>query len=412
MLLQIIGAIVVLSILIVFHEFGHFIVAKKAGIKVHEFSLGFGPKLIGIKRGDTEYKLSLIPLGGYVKLAGMDPGEIKGEKFEFASKSLGIRALTIFAGPFFNLILAFIFYFFIGIIFGVGVLNTNKVGADSLPLKALDEIITVNGKPTKTWDEIAREFSKRDTSLVTVVRDNDTIQVRVSKKIGIKPFIPSLIAEVERDSPAWKAGLRKNDRIVKLDGKEITTWDNMVSIIQNSPEETLSVVWMRKGKMDSSLVIPKKEKAMIGDTIKEIGMIGVAMPMGKKRSLAYGFYQTSYTISLTFSFIVDLVRKKVSPKYLGGPIAVVEFTGKILKLGISRFLSFIAYLSIGLFILNLIPLPPLDGGQLLLLLIEKIRGRALTEKGIIAVQNIGFAFLFFIMIYVTFNDITRIIGGK
>ncbi len=429
MLLTIISAIVALSVLIIFHEFGHFIVAKRSGIRVEEFSLGLGPKIIGIKKGETTYRLSLIPLGGYVKLAGMDPKEIKGEQDEFASKRTPIKIAVILAGPVFNFVLAFFLFTTINFIFGIPTLPTTtvkSVGVQNFePLQSGDQILAINGKEAHTWNDILELLSERDSSQCSIKREGVEQEVILPKSISLElePLIPPIIGRVAKDGPAYRAGIQEGDLITKITTKEIEGkdtlvsiieikgWDSLVSVIHRNPKKEVSVEWLHNGNHREAKIIPDKEQALIDDKVIDVGMIKVLMKIERKpmgiRAFKLGFLQSIDTFVITLSIFKKLILRKISTKTLGGPLAIVKFAGESARWGLESFLTLMAFLSINLLILNIIPFPPLDGGQVLLILIEKIRRKPISERIITLIQNVGFALLMVLILYITINDITR-----
>ncbi|HID93794.1 MAG TPA: RIP metalloprotease RseP [bacterium (Candidatus Stahlbacteria)] len=416
MLLTVVAAIIGLSILIIFHELGHFVAAKKAGIKVHEFSLGFGPKIFSIKRGETLYKVCIILFGGYVRLAGMDPHERKGEPYEYGSKPIWKRAGVAFCGPAFNFVLAFVLFSFTILMYGIEVIDTRIVGEvkDIEEIRAGDEIIAIDGEGVKDWNDILNKIRNRDSVTCTVLRAGEVVETSFNPNKGnISPLILPVIGGVEKGGPASKAGLRDGDRILSVNDEPINSWDEFVSIIQANPEKELKLRWRRGDEEFENTCIPKKEQRFVSGEVKEVGVIGVSVKLNTRKvginALRYGGYQTIGTIGTTLSFMAKLVKRQLSPKLIGGPVSIIRFMGESARWGSKQFLSFIAFLSIQLFIINLIPIPPLDGGQLTLLGIEKIRRRAISEKEIVATQTIGFALLMLFFLYVTFNDIMRLI---
>ena len=429
MLLTIISAIIALSVLIIFHEFGHFIVAKRSGIRVEEFSLGLGPKIIGIKKGETTYRLSLIPLGGYVKLAGMDPKEIKGEPYEFTSKRTPIKIAVILAGPVFNFVLAFFLFTIINFIFGIPTLPTTtvkSVGVQNFePLQSGDQILAINGKEAHTWNDILELLSERDSSQCSIKREGVEQEVILPKSISLElePLIPPIIGKVAKDGPAYRAGIQEGDLITKITTKEIEGedtlvsiieikgWDSLVSVIHRNPKKEVSVEWLHNGNHREAKIIPDKEQVLIDDKVIDVGMIKVLMKIERKpmgiRAFKLGFLQSIDTFVITLSIFKKLILRKISTKTLGGPLAIVKFAGESARWGLESFLTLMAFLSINLLILNIIPFPPLDGGQVLLILIEKIRRKPISERIITLIQNVGFALLMVLILYITINDITR-----
>lgn len=347
------ATIFVLGILIFFHELGHFLVAKKSGIRVERFSLGFPPKLIGKKIGDTEYCVSWIPLGGYVKMAGEDPDEkkIKGEPWEFMSKPVHTRAFVVFAGPAMNFILAILIFW--GIIFFAGKQeiheNTNQIGL------------------------------------------------------------------VAPGGPADKTGIKPGDRIISINGIEVSTFKEMAEIIYRQVEKPVEVKWRREGEEHTATIITFKDRILDEKgEIRYVGKIGIGpsyttIKVGFFRSLLEGIDTSLFILVETIKFIVGLITGTASIKLIGGPVFIAQVAGQTAKTGIVNLLSFTALLSVNLSLINVLPIPVLDGGHLLFLGIEKIKGKPLSIKQRTALQHIGLAFLILLIIFITYNDFVRLI---
>jgi len=353
-LLSVISFLFVLSVLVIIHEFGHFIAAKRLGVKVEKFSFGFGPKLLGIKKGDTEYIISLILLGGYVKMAGDEPETAKGEAFEFLSKSVWQRFQIVFFGPFLNYLLGFLLFWFV---FFVGSPTaTNKVGA------ILD------------------------------------------------------------DYPAKSSGLQKDDRIISVDGKETRYWEDLTDIIHNKKEGSLRLSLVRKtGSGDKTLevtVIPKRaEVTDIFGKKRSISLIGIA-PSNDTVDVRYGFFasfikagkQIYKLTEITYKSLLFLATGKMSAREsVTGPIGIFIITGRAAALGIIYLLQMMAVLSASLAIFNLLPLPVLDGGHILFLVIEKIRRRPLSVRFQEIATQVGLTLLIGLMLFVFYSDILKFI---
>ncbi len=344
----------VLAILIFVHEFGHFLVAKKSGIRVERFSLGFPPKIIGRKMGETEYMISALPLGGYVKLAGENPDEITGQPWEFMSKPVWTRALVVLAGPAMNFFLAILLFW--GIFFFAG------------QQKSLEE--------------------------------------------------QTVIGIVTKGSPAQMAGIKENDRILSINGIPVNNFRQMSELIHSQPEKKILVKWERGKQIFEKEILTKKEQVLdeTGKT-QEIGMIGVgAVTVRENLNLFKAFIAA---ISLTFNFCLEilkflygLVTGTLSLKMIGGPIFIAQIAGETARQGIVSLFFFTALLSVNLALLNLLPIPALDGGHILFLIIEKLKGKPLSLKQRSIIQQIGMAFLLLLIIIVTYNDIFRLIGKK
>jgi len=351
-MLEILAFIFVLGLLIFVHELGHFMLAKASGIRVETFSLGFPPKMIGFRKGDTEYCISWIPLGGYVKMAGEKPeeSEVRGEPWEFMSKPVWKRMLVILAGPAMNYILTIV------ILFG---------------------IYFFKGEPV--IDETR-----------------------------------ALIGQVLKDNPAKSAGLLPKDVIIGVDDSTVTSFQSMYDIVTKRPGESAKLTWLRGADTITAIVQIRSDTTMNdkGDIVV-LGKIGVGQdvtykPMGFFPSLNQGFIMTNIYAGTIFKFLKDVVTGSVSTKLIGGPLFIAQAVGEAAKTGFVEVLLLAAILSVNLGVVNMIPIPVLDGGQALFLIIEKIKGRPLSMRARSIAQQIGFVFLILLIIFVTKNDIWRI----
>ncbi|MDD5528730.1 MAG: RIP metalloprotease RseP [bacterium] len=423
MLLTLVSTFIVLSILILFHEFGHFLVAKRSGIKVEIFSLGMGLRLIGIKKGDTDYRISLVPFGGYIKMAGEDLKDVKGEGNEFPSKSPGVRASVIVAGPIFNLVLAWLGFTIVSFIQGKVEIPTTFVQSaeNQINLQTGDRFVSVNGIEAKTWNDIISNISEKDSVSCEIERNKEIQKVMVyGESLDIAPRILPIVGRVIKDGVAWKAGIRENDVINQIiidslrDTIQVNSWDTLVTLIRSNAGKKTSFFWTRDSVLITAILTPAKTEYMDeNNKIKEIGIVGV-LPKTIRKHISLidgfkeGFIRTGDIALLTLKFFKKLFTGKMSTKTLGGPVSIGKFAGESARGGLDSFIFFIACLSIQLFLLNLLPFPPLDGGQILIIGIEKLRKKAVSEKTIILIQNIGFGLLMLFMLYVTFNDVTRL----
>lgn len=347
---MIVWGIIALAILVIIHEFGHFVVAKSLGVGVEAFSVGFGPVLLHKQMGGTEYRISLIPLGGYVKLVGESPeSDIDADKkhLSFDKKPIWKRSLIVLAGPVTNLVTAVLFFI-------------------------------------------------------------------VSSWIGIAA-LSSQIGNVMKDSPAYKSGIKKLDRVVAANGKPIKTFEELASVARKNPDKTVKLIIIRNGQKLDVSITPKlrKSKNIFGESIMA-GFMGVT-PSGKRilvrhsffSGIANGAYQSYRITYLTIESLVKLITGKVSVKQLGGPIMIVKIAGKEANAGIGVFLFFLAVISINLGILNLLPIPILDGGHLFFFAVEAVRGKRLSERSVSISQYIGLSLLLLLMLFATFNDLNR-----
>jgi regulator of sigma E protease len=353
MSLSIFALVVVLGVLIFFHELGHFLVARLMGVGVERFSLGFGPKIVGKTIGGTEYRISAIPLGGYVKMVGeapdstLDPSEIP---ISFTHKHVFKRILIVAAGPFFNILLALIIFFTIFQFLGLLIL---------------------------------------------------------------KP----IIGDVNQNTPAYAAGLQKGDHVVSINGKSVTSWEDMANAIMASKGKTLDVTIHRGDAVLTKKVTPEEKSFKnIFNEDRQRYVIGVtASGEVFKKDLTFfqacseSIKQTYQITALTVKGVVKLLEGAVSPKTLGGPIMIAQMAGQQAKEGIVNLVFFIALISINLAILNFLPIPVLDGGHLLFFFIEAVIGHPVSLKVREVAQQAGIFILILLMIYVFYNDIARIL---
>lgn len=353
MSVSIFSLIIVLGVLIFFHELGHFLVARLLGVGVERFSLGFGPKLVGKKIGITEYRISAIPLGGYVKMVGespdseLDPSDIP---FSFTHKHVFKRILIVAAGPLFNILLALVIFFGI---------------------------------------------------------------FQISGLLILKPGI----GDVNEGSPAYMAGLKKNDLVVSIDGVDISSWEDMANAIMASKGKTLEISVLRGDTIFTKSVTPevKKFKNIFNEDVDRyvIGITASGEIFKKDLNFFQAFsesiIQTYQITSLTIKGIVKLFQGTVSPKTLGGPIMIAQMAGQQAKEGVVNLIFFIALISINLAILNFLPIPVLDGGHLLFFFIEAVKGSPVSVKVREISQQAGIFVLILLMIYVFYNDIARVL---
>lgn len=427
-----IAFIAVLGVLIFIHELGHFIVAKLGGVGVEKFSLGFGPRLAGFTRGETEYKVCVLPLGGYVKMVGESPDdEVSPELKErsFTNKPLSIRAAIVVAGSVMNLALAAVLLpliFLIGISVPTYLDGPPVVGfvapdeaAQKAGLRSGDLIVEANGKPVSNWEELGAHMVLNPEKAVKlkVQRDGSGVEITITPEVseqtgaGIGGFYPPMLARIGGFSsgyPAEKAGLEVGDLIVAIDGIEIIHWAEMERIIHRSRGEEKVFTILRSGETFTVAIVPKLHEEMaihlIGITraedvvFKRYGLIGAV----KK-----GFHTATSMTSRLFMVIKGLILGDYSLKTLGGPIMIAQVAGKAAESGVTDLLYLVAFLSLQLGIINLFPIPVLDGGHLVFYGIEFVRGKPLSDSVMSVAQNIGIALLLALMVVVTFNDIAR-----
>lgn len=442
----IIAFVVALFILVSLHELGHFTVARLCGIKVLRFSIGFGKPFWSRKKGDTEWALAPIPLGGYVKMVDTREGEVAPEDLPFAfdKQHPAKRIAVVVAGPLTNLLLA-VFLFTIAFSMGitelkpvVGTVEPNSIASRAGFLPG-DTIKSINNEEIKEWGDahsalvflsnknlnitVANSEGVSRNLLVDVKKESAAIEeLPIKLDIGISPDkITFNIKEITKGSPADKAGLRENDKIIALNGVPVTDWYSWKKTIADLPGAPLAVTYERDHKQTVQTVYLDSEKQSDG---KLIGKIGVALALDKawrkqnsteyKPSVPQAFVlanQKTYEIShLTLSFFGKMLTGQASFKHVSGPVVIADIAGKTAKDGLKSYISFLALVSVSLGILNLLPIPILDGGHLLYYTVEWIRGKPLSLR----VQEMGFRFglatMLCLMLLAFFNDFTRYFG--
>lgn len=446
--------VIVLGVLIFFHELGHFLVARLFGVGVEKFSLGFGPRLLGKTVGMTDYRISAIPLGGYVKMVGDEPdAELEPEliPYSFTHKHVFKKILIVAAGPSFNLLLAFIIY--AGFFFFIGTEDIrpviNHVVAESpaarADLRVGDMIDAVDGKSVASWSDIDRLIAddKGAEVRLTVKREDRRFDValtpvtKIVKDIlgddtpyydtgfsGLPP-LKAVVGDVAEGYPAEKAGLQKGDRIVAIDDRTVDSWNTMKEIISRSKGEPLTLTIQRAEETLTVKITPVlySGENLLGEKVDSyrigISTPGIEIPAQDRITVKRGPFEAlrdsvdqTYQISrLTILSIGKLIKGTVSTKTLGGPIMIAEMAGQQAREGLTNLIFFIAVLSINLAVLNFLPIPVLDGGHLMFFFIEAAIRRPVNTRMREIAQQAGIFILILLMIFVFYNDITRIFSG-
>jgi len=448
----VVSFVVVIGVLILIHEFGHFIVARLAGVGVERFSIGFGPVLLRWRGKETEYCLSVIPMGGYVKMVGEEsPLEGGGSPSSdpakaFATKPLWARFLIVFAGPGMNFVLAAVIF---AIVLGtvgrpVWPALVGKVAeggpAAAAGLRSGDLIVRVNGGPVQNWEDfdravassggrpltlvVSRGGSEETISLTarhTVTRDPIFKEPRDAWEIGAGPRLTPQIGIVNGGSPAERAGLRAGDAVLAVAGEPVFTPEDLMLAIQKRPGQTFEITIDRDGQRQTLSVTAerKADKTASGEEI-QVGRIGVSIvtktvkyePYSPLAAVWYGGARTWDMTVVTVKGLWKIVSRQIDSSNIGGPIQIASEAGRQAKEGFGSLALFTAIISVNLAVLNLLPVPMLDGGHLLFFLIEGVMGRPLSLKKREAAQQLGFVLLVLLMVFALYNDLVRIDAFK
>lgn len=450
MLTTILATIVVLGVLILVHELGHFWAAKSVDVEVPRFSIGIGPKAVGFQHGETEYVLSWLPLGGYVRMAGMEEDEalegIEGESVEdgrepsprdFDAKPLWARTLVISAGVIMNFLFAVAAYAAISAVWGVaptpdaavGDVQEEYIPEGAFELAAVEPgtpIESLNGEAVRTWRDLRIALlTSEDTTVRFGLAGGRSVEVPMpasdsARQVLLQSVQPAAgvgttIERVMEGSPADSAGIRSGDRIVEVEGTPVEEWTDLSRGVERRPGQPVDLVVERGGERRQLTVVPRAGVRVAGGDTLRFGRIGVSPRIGLDRlgpvqAAGYGLQETWRWTSFTVSWLGGLFTGSVSTESLGGPVAIGQLSGQAARAGVRALLDFMALLSINLAILNLLPIPVLDGGHLVFLTIEGIRGKPVSAEQRVRWTQAGVVVVAALMIFVIINDILRIVG--
>lgn len=440
---------ITIGILVFIHEFGHFAAAKLSGMRADVFAIGFGKRLFGWNKktgftfgelpkdfdgeGHTDYRLCLLPLGGYVKIAGMVDESMNAEfadrppqPWEFRAKPLISKVFVITAGVIMNLLLAWLIFWGANFFQGKPFTETTTIAfvesnslADSLGFKTGDKILNINGKQVNNWEDVRNEIfinTLGEDLNIALVRNGEEVTLSIPRNRipddetqatlllpeGVKPAV----GEVMKDSPAEKAGFKSNDILLSINDVPVYTPKQVTQLISSNKGNEINVTVLRENDTINLSVIPNDE-----------GKIGVAIGTtftGKVHYKTYGFFESFYygwldivrMTDLTFSMLGKVFSGNIEfKKAFGGPIKIAQYAAKSADSGLSSFLYFLALLSLSLAILNIMPFPVLDGGHLVMIIIESIIGREIPVKIKLAIQQVGMVLLLLLMAFIVYNDI-------
>jgi regulator of sigma E protease len=442
--LTLVAFIFVLGVLVFVHEFGHYAVAKLFKVRVEVFSLGFGKRLLGFRRGDTDYRISLLPLGGYVKMAGENPMEARtGDPGEFMSHPRWQRFLIAIAGPAMNIILAIVvltglymyrheYPAYLDKPAEVGWVTEGSI-AQNAGFRPGDEIVNVHDKRNPTWDDVRFQlFGNINQNLDMDVRRGDqmlhlTLPVHLSEKedtdifseLGLVPAQPTIVGDVVPGEPAQKAGIQPKDQIVAVNGTNIQSggYDALFEMLQKGKGNPAQITVERSGERLEKTLVPEYTAGSKGsDKAYRLGVFlkfdTKTQKLGFPAALSTAAVQSRKYSTLIFKVLSDLVTGKGSLKNLGGPVEIARQSGRAAQLGFVALLDFMCLISLNLAIFNLLPIPILDGGLMLMLLVEGIMRRDIKQEVKERVYQAAFVFLVLFAAVVIYNDVARTIPSS
>ncbi len=451
--MTILATMVLLGVIIFIHELGHFLAAKSVGIEVQRFSIGFGPKIVGFQRGETEYVICWLPLGGYVKMGGMDDevmerleGGGSGEPREpkptdFDGKPIWARTFVISAGVIMNMAFAFLVYSGVNAAWGLQELAEDRVarvepallppGAEALAeLPSGVRLVSVGDREVGHWGDVRNGFLEAPAGPLAIVTGEPSLQLeidisadpeeRIKILRALSLWIDAEVGIVNPGSPAEKGGLETGDRVLAAAGVSITNWYDFVDVVEANPGVRTELSLERGGRRLTRFVTPDAEEQANRITGEDdtVGKVGIYTPLGDlvnrdvpfTQAVRLGWVQTVGTTSLILGFLGDLVTGGISPRSVGSIVTIGAASGQAAQGGLENFLSFMAMFSINIAVLNLLPIPILDGGHLVFLSIEAVRGKALSIEQRMKWSQVGLFMVMGIMVWALSNDVLRLFG--
>lgn len=449
MVLTVAVTIAVLAVLILVHELGHYVAARFFDIRVPRFSIGFGPRLAGVKRGETEFRIGLLPLGGYVKLAGMDdmsglegPDELEAPsdpERSFQSKSVGARAVVLAAGVTMNGVLAVLLFAVVAFVWGAPEPSEPVVGdviEEWLPASAAalaevepgSRITRVGGRSVATMDDVSRRLMRASHGDITLEFENHApITIRIPEEaserrllpVAVAPVhpMPAIIGSVVEGGPADVAGLEPGDRITAVNGELVSEWQVVARIAEIHPGQAVTLTVQRGDQVEELSVTPQRVETAVGVVGRILASPDqqAASRVPRRRlaagaSLQWGASESLRVIGLTGDFFMGLFQGRYSPFDIGGPLLIAELSGSAARAGAPVLLFFMALLSVNLAVINLLPIPALDGGHLVVLAVETVRGRPPSQNTRRMLGRLGVTLVVAIMLWAVAADVLRLMG--
>lgn len=427
------GFVGVFGAVVFAHELGHYLLAKYNDVEVETFSFGLGPKLAGLRYGETEYRLSVLPLGGYVKLLGENPHDPEAagdDPRAFANKSIGARTAVLLAGAAFNLLLGYVLYVPHGMFQGevvlparVGYVHSDKPAHGKL--KVGDRILALNGEPVDSFEDVTlrnellgegireftveREGQRRTVRIEPVAITRETFN-QTSYVVGIDPFVPPVVGSLPAGAGALEAGLREGDRLSSLDGEPLRSWNQFQERLRDRRGSEVSLALRRDGTSRTvTLSVPGDETAW-REWMRDMGWVPRIERhyAGPLEAFGYAARRTVRDVELMYRALAAMVAQQLSPENLAGPLGIMALTGRMANTGFWPLVRFTAFFSINLGILNLLPIPVLDGGHIALSVPEMLTGTPLSERIVERANRIGLALLLGLLVFVTYNDLLRL----
>lgn len=447
---SIVGFALAIAVLVVVHEFGHYWVARRLGVKVLRFSVGFGRVLWSRRAGpdQTEYALAALPLGGYVKMLDENEGEVPAAERHraFNRQAVWKRGAIVFAGPFFNFLFAIAAYW---VVLMIGVPGLKPVVGEVVPGSPAaqagfhrgDVLLRLNGHRVLSWDQhrllllqkaveheaVNIEVRNRAGAVRVRTLNLDTITARAvsdgsfERTVGLLGYVPKVrpvIGEIIKGGPAARAGLLAGDQVLSVDGMAVPTWEDLVREIGQNPERTLALE-VRRGHQILTVNVTPKATEEGGNTVGKIGAavklpeippdLRVTVRLGPVAAFRGAVENTWAMSALTVEMLYKMIQLKVSAKNISGPITIAQYAGYSVQMGVGTFLTFLAFVSVSLGVLNLLPVPVLDGGHLLFYVMEAVKGGPVSEQVVGWGQRVGIVLLMSLVLLAFYNDFVRIL---